>query len=1352
VERTVGLEASDRAPIVGFIDFLRQRGFVVGIDRYSRLLSVVDRLGPDCSPADLKTIICPLVATSASEQDQFHQLFDAYFPHFATSESVRGNADEAFAGATRPAPQHAAGILVRRSHRTMWIALSAMVVASIALVWFINGAADRTRASSVEPPAAPSQPIAATTAAPDAGAPVAIAPAASLNSTNPQPSSEPNVGLFALLGSVGVLLLFVAAEWRANRRRQVLLERQRNARPPLTWPVHSPGHADPYANRAEIHSVARGLRAREASDAHTLNIDRTIDATIGALGFPTFRYTPLTRPPEYVILIERASPRDHQAELFRSLIDALAHEGVHVVAYSYIGDPRVCRQDNGTSLPLTEVRKRHPDHRLLMFGSGDGLVDPITGRLLQWVPQLLSWKDRAILTPRATSQWASCESVLAAHFIVLPATVASLGAVVQAFAWPAVPSARWLHRGAGRRSLSGPKVVDALREYLGERMVQWICACALYPEVQWDLTLALTGVSELGSELLSETNFIELVRLPWFREGAMPDDVRRSLLDALDPRIERAARTKIVELLEKNPAPAGSVAYDGHALDLAVQRISLSRHERERRAELRRVLRNLPDRQLTRDVALLRLAEQAPTTGVALILPQRLRQVFFRGGIGALGWRSGFWRRLGLAASGVAAVITSIAVATAYLAHRRFEQATSEATRDIVALAPNPVDLPPLDVLKRLDALRIQVDTLSAYEHGGTRVGRVLLNNAQLYAQARRDYFAAFSKLMFAQTRVAMLGTLRNLPDAPRPTDDYGDTYNLLKAYLITTSHPDKSTTAFLAPALMMRWLGSRSVDSARATLARRQFETYANELRYANPFPDTADVAAVEKGRSFLRKFAGSEHIYQYMLAEASKSNPAVQFNKSVAGSAPYVTDSYEVPGSFTKGGAAFMLSAFKTVDKYLSREPWVVGEDASGMDKAKLVADLQTRYSNDYTGQWRKFLSSAQVARYNGVKDAAAKLAVLSGNQSPLLALFSIVSENTAVGLPEVARTFQPVQVVTPPAVTDKLIGDKNAPYMNALLTLQSSLDQTANAQGPAAEQAAGQAATNATAARTAARQIAAGFNVDQQGQVHTIVQNLLEAPVAHAEPLLRSFGADEINIRARTFCSAVQSTLAKYPFAPDATTQASLAEVTALIRPNTGSLWKFYNDALAGIVPKQGTQYVAKPDASTKIAPSFVMLLNRAQAFADALFKSDSPDPHLSITVQPMPGDAFRSVSVSLDGEVVRSSANGNTETARIDWPGAQHEAKLSAGNGGPELTMVGPYSGPWAVFQLFGAADDWKPAGNAFLVGWELATRTQRATTARGTAARITVQVDAGTAALVLRKGFFAGTDCTGNIAQ
>jgi type VI protein secretion system component VasK len=153
---------------------------------------------------------------------------------------------------------------------------------------------------------------------------------------------------------------------------------------------------------------------------------------------------------------------------------------------------------------------------------------------------------------------------------------------------------------------------------------------------------------------------------------------------------------------------------------------------------------------------------------------------------------------------------------------------------------------------------------------------------------------------------------------------------------------------------------------------------------------------------------------------------------------------------------------------------------------------------------------------------------------------------------------------------------------------------------------------------------------------------------------------------------------------------------------------------------------------------------------------MFKDGSAEPHLTFQVTPTPSVTFTTVSVSLDGEVVHSkSASGNAEIALIKWPGNQHEAKLSAGTGGPELTMVGPYSGPWAVLQLFNAADDWEemPAGKGYRVGWELVTRAQRATLPSGQAAKITLQIEANPATIaVLKKGFFAGADCGGNVAR
>ena len=734
-------------------------------------------------------------------------------------------------------------------------------------------------------------------------------------------------------------------------------------------------------------------------------------------------------------------------------------------------------------------------------------------------------------------------------------------------------------------------------------------------------------------------------------------------------------------------------------------------------------------------------------------LPRVMREVVFDDQaavrLTAAGARVSFWRRLGFAVAAVIAVVFGTAFTISYSDNHALEQSAVDASRGIASLAPNPVDLPPLDALRKLDALRTQVDTLSNYEHDGApmhlRWG--LYSGSQLYPTVRQAYFAAFDKLMFAGTRAAMLGTLRALPAAPRPTDDYGETYTLLKAYIITTSHPEKSTTDFLVPALMTRWLAGRSADSARLQLARKQFETYATELRYKNPFPDTADIVAVARARSFLHQFAGSERIYQYMLAEAAKDNPAIQFNRKFPGSAAYVVDSYEVPGAFTKGGSVFMLNALKGVDKYVSGERWVIGDEASNVDTKKLVADLKAQYAAEYAAHWRKFLQSAAVVRYGNVKDAAAKLAVLSGNQSPLLSLLSTASQNTAVALPEVVSVFQPAQTVTPPTATDKLIGGANQPYVGALLDLQSALSQTAVGTGKAAEDAAAQASSKAAAAKTAALQLASGFTVDQQGNVQRTVQSLLEAPITNTDPLLQHFGADAINVKARQFCGTASGLLAKYPFNPDATQQATVAEVTAMFKPVTGSLWRFYNENLQAVLPRQGNQYVPAA-GDVKVSTGFVQFMNHAQTFTDALFKDENADPHLAFTVEPSPTAAFPTVSLTVDGELFRSSVNGNMATARLDWPNAGKETKLTTVLGTTEVPVAGPFNGTWALFQLFGQATDWRAGTKpgSIRVGWELTARNQRGQF-------VVVQLnDATAAATVLRRGLFSGSSCTGDIAQ
>ena len=138
--------------------------------------------------------------------------------------------------------------------------------------------------------------------------------------------------------------------------------------------------------------------------------------------------------------------------------------------------------------------------------------------------------------------------------------------------------------------------------------------------------------------------------------------------------------------------------------------------------------------------------------------------------------------------------------------------------------------------------------------------------------------------MLFGQTQAGILDSLRGLPATPGP--EYGPTYDSLKAYLMTTSHHDKSDK-WLPPVLLNRWSASRGVDGERLDLARKQFDFYAEELKLENPYSSENDAAAVDKARRYLAQFAGVERVYRFMLAEAAKTSPPVNFNKKFPRSA---------------------------------------------------------------------------------------------------------------------------------------------------------------------------------------------------------------------------------------------------------------------------------------------------------------------------------------------------------------------------------------------------------------------------------------------------------------------------------
>ncbi len=339
-------------------------------------------------------------------------------------------------------------------------------------------------------------------------------------------------------------------------------------RPPDPWPPS----ARQQLGRAAVGLLRRGLVEAGGS---TIDVAATLDRTVRRNG----PCKPVTAcrlvTPEYLVLVDRVSLRDHQAEWADSLVERLAADQVSLVRFEFTNDPRVCypRRESRSAWTLRDLAERYADHRLLLFTDGERLLDPWTGLPAAWTECFSAWEIRALLTPLPPANWTAREDQLAAAgFLVEPATpdgLVSLASVIavhngSAPDAPPVPAVdpvpplpeplryepeRWLD--------STPPPADEVKQMTRELRwylkgdYDWLAACSIYPELRWDLTLELGRVlSVLDNRPYNDsTGLSRLVRLPWFRQGSLPDWLRLWLSQDLEEQRSQAVRGALEQLL-----------------------------------------------------------------------------------------------------------------------------------------------------------------------------------------------------------------------------------------------------------------------------------------------------------------------------------------------------------------------------------------------------------------------------------------------------------------------------------------------------------------------------------------------------------------------------------------------------------------------------------------------------------------------------------------------------------------------------------------------------------------------------------------------------------------------------------
>lgn len=716
-------------------------------------------------------------------------------------------------------------------------------------------------------------------------------------------------------------------------------------------------------------------------------------------------------------------------------------------------------------------------------------------------------------------------------------------------------------------------------------------------------------------------------------------------------------------------------------------------------------------------------------------------------GASRVSFKVSYWKR---ALLGAAAVLCLLAIAVWSISYLRNEKLKNEVLAAMEPMSTPAGQASSVTDLRRLDNLREVVQRLGHYDRDGApwtmRSG--LYIGSTLYPGARRMYFERVHEMLVGPAQQVILTSLQKLPSSPGATDDYGSAYDNLKAYLITTSNHDKSTRMFLTPILLSRWTGGALIEPERLQLARRNFDYYADELKLANPYSSENDTLTIERTRNYLAKFGGAERTYKFIMTEASKENPPVRFQPMVA---DVVVDTREIPGAFTKAGWGYVQDALQHAERFVPGERWVLGNAVGqSYDPAELQQQLWSRYLAEYIDQWRAFLTAGYVARYTSLNDAVNKLAAISGNGSPLLQLFGLVSKNTATGSPDLARAFQSVQTIVPPAAEERYIGPSNETYMHALVALQASLGQISD---PATDKpATDQSLQNAAQALVAARQIAQNFTVYPNAHIETAVEKLMEDPITSAQGLLRGGVSSGLNGKGAEMCGPVRDLMRKFPFDTASSHQATTQELDTVFQPQAGKVWSLYDSTLRNFVTRDGARFVPNPSAGVSINPAFLQFLERADAFTQTVFPAGSSQPHVSFTVRSYQVQGIDDLTLDISGQTITAGAPG-----QFVWNGSGIQSVTVSGRvgGGTQRVVLLSYEGPWGLFRFFDDADRRKPLGaSGESLEWIIKTggRGQPMRLPDGRPITVKLDVESAGPAPIFRRGYLASLRCEPTVAS
>ncbi|MFM9946975.1 MAG: formylglycine-generating enzyme family protein [Saprospiraceae bacterium] len=354
----------------------------------------------------------------------------------------------------------------------------------------------------------------------------------------------------------------------------------------------------------------------------------------GNLDEPVYKFS--RKHTEYIILVEQNAMRNHLAEFVKNIYSNMVANNLDVLLYAYHTDPRVLYAQAGkTETTLRQVAALHSDAVLLYFGSNDLWLDSETLQIYNWTDVFKHWQRRYWFPVKSPENWDLYEKAGTHVFPnILPLSFEGLQAMSRHLAFgenaATVSLGFWAHHiDYNQTEINTRLPLETIALFYDPLFRAWIAACAVYPEINWELTLELGRFLSPQDRNLCHADAIrQLLRLDWFRKGYMAPELRFELLQQwIAPNVVIQINAHVASLMRNDTRYETLSKFPAFRMQLALHEL-MGENDEQKRSEIAHRLKTDLEDGHNADFVSLQYINQADLSPVFFVIPDDLAKHF----------------------------------------------------------------------------------------------------------------------------------------------------------------------------------------------------------------------------------------------------------------------------------------------------------------------------------------------------------------------------------------------------------------------------------------------------------------------------------------------------------------------------------------------------------------------------------------------------------------------------------------------------------------------------------------------------------------------------------------------------